>query len=387
MQHRPSNRHEPLPPSARVLPEAASVTRIVLALVAMSTGLGAVLAHRLGFFLEYWTPASFALVGRLALFVAFLLAVWWRVPWLATSSILGFLFVLSGGGHDPMSVPALASVAIALFTGAMLDRVEKAYGAAAGDEREPAAPLRLSHPELRAELERLRADNRNLAARNRSLEEFSYVASHDLKSPLRAIHGFGQALLDEHSEALDEHARLCVERMQSAAVRLESTVNALLGLARVSNAPLVREEVDITAIVREALSELSAADPSRRLELHSPETLVVRGDPALLRIAVTNIVANAWKFTRPRPLARIEVGRSATARGTALYIRDNGVGFDPRGAASMFRPFKRLHSAHEFEGSGIGLATVERVVARHDGQVWAEGCLDRGAAIFLQLPD
>ncbi|HYC00706.1 MAG TPA: ATP-binding protein [Candidatus Limnocylindrales bacterium] len=367
-----------------------SLTHTTAALVVISLTLGGMLAHRLSLFTDTWSPDSFGVIARLSVFLSFLFAVWWRAPWPAMLSILGLLYVLGGAAVDPLSVPALATVAIAVITGGMLDRLQKAQVAVTGADGVDAEgwPILLSGArlvQLERENERLLAHNRELIGRNRELEDFTYTASHDLKSPLRAIHGFGQALIDEYAGALDAHGVNYVQRMQTAAHRLEDTVDALLELSRVAQCSLSKAEVDVAHLAREIVADLSAGERDRQVELRVPESLVVVGDPALIRIVITNILANAWKFTRRRPDARIEIGRSQTARGPAIYVRDNGIGFDSKQAGDIFRPFERLHASHEFEGSGIGLATVERIVLRHGGSVWAEGHPGRGAAIFLQL--
>ncbi|HYC56184.1 MAG TPA: ATP-binding protein [Candidatus Binatia bacterium] len=376
--------------SSPVSPAASriSIVRIAWALIPLSLLLGGVLASHIGFSAD-WTPASFSVIARLSVFLAFLFAIWWRAPWPATASILGLLYVLGGGAVAPVSSPALATMAIALVTGTMLDRLRKAHAEAAsnaaGDDSWLAALTGRREAELEQEIQRLCTHNRELISRNRDLEDFTYTASHDLKSPLRAIRGFGQALLEEYSPVLDGRAGNYVRRMQAAASRLEHTVDALLELARVAQCPLVRTEVDVARLARETVAELAAAHPERKVELRVPDTLIVEGDPALLQIAISNVIGNAWKFTRTREQACIEIGRSQTSKGSAVYVRDNGVGFAAERSALIFRPFERLHSVHEFEGSGIGLATVERIVARHGGIIWAEAAPARGAAFFLIL--
>jgi PAS domain S-box-containing protein len=241
---------------------------------------------------------------------------------------------------------------------------------------------------LNAELEdRITARTEELSAANRELESFSYSVSHDLRAPLRAINGLALILLEDYGDRLDDEAREHIQQMRAASVRMGELVDGLLSIARIGRARLHREPVDLSAIAREVTQSLQAEAPRRQVSTTIQPALVVRGDPVLLRTALWNLISNAWKFSAGRERAEISVSSRATPRGRAIVVSDNGVGFDMGHAAMLFRPFHRLHGQHEFAGSGIGLATVARVIARHDGQIWAEAEPGRGAAFLFTLPD
>ncbi|HSB73684.1 MAG TPA: GAF domain-containing protein [Candidatus Methylomirabilis sp.] len=237
------------------------------------------------------------------------------------------------------------------------------------------------------ELERKVEDRtRELQAANAELEAFSYSVSHDLRTPLVGIGGFSRVLLRRYGARLDAKGKDYLQRVQAGAQRMEERVDALLALALATRHPLHREPVDLTALARAIASDLRQRDPDRPAELHIQDGLAVQGDPRLLRALLENLLGNAWKFTLHRQPARIEVGRRSGADGGAVYfVRDNGVGFETADGAKLFGAFQRLHSAEQFPGSGIGLATVQRIVERHDGRVWAEGAVDGGATFFFTL--
>jgi PAS domain S-box-containing protein len=241
---------------------------------------------------------------------------------------------------------------------------------------------------IRAELEQ-RVAQRTAALRavNRELEAFTYSASHDLRAPLRGIDGFSQALLEDYGNELDETAGHYIKRIRSAARRMGETIDALLMLSRITQAPLHVETVDLSGLVVEIVKELREREPWRRVELKVEPGLLARADRQLIRIAFENLLGNAWKFTRERERARIAVGRSSSGPPGTFYVRDNGAGFDMAYADKLFLPFQRLHAPTRFEGTGIGLGTVQRVIARHGGRVWAEGALEEGATFCFSLPD
>jgi PAS domain S-box-containing protein len=241
---------------------------------------------------------------------------------------------------------------------------------------------------IRAELEQ-RVAQRTAALRavNRELEAFTYSASHDLRAPLRGIDGFSQALLEDYGNALDETAGHYIARIRSAARRMGETIDALLMLSRITQAPLKLETIDLSGLAVEIVTELRERDPRRRLELEVEPGLLARADSQLIRIALENLLGNAWKFTRERERARIVVGRSASGPPGTYYVRDNGAGFDMAYADKLFLPFQRLHDPERFPGTGIGLGTVQRVIARHGGRVWAEGAPGEGATFYFSLPE
>jgi signal transduction histidine kinase len=216
------------------------------------------------------------------------------------------------------------------------------------------------------------------------LEAFNYSASHDLRAPLRPLEGFSTILLEEYGPALDDRARDYLRRIGAAAHRMGELIDDLLELSRVGRAPLRREPVDLASIARSIGDELRAAEPARQVDWIIPERVDASGDPRLLRIVLENLLRNAWKFTRPRPRARIELGvRDAGER--TFFIADDGVGFDPAAARRLFQPFERLHRATEFEGTGIGLAIVNRIVGRHGGRIWADAAEGKGASFCFTL--
>lgn len=240
--------------------------------------------------------------------------------------------------------------------------------------------------------EHVRTLNENLARRvaelaavNRELEAFSYSVSHDLRAPLRSIDGFSQALIEEHAGQLDETAMDYLRRIRAATQRMGALIDDLLDLSRVTRREMRHDDVDLSALATTVIAELTEAAPERPVVVHIAEGLRGRGDPALLRLALENLLGNAWKFTaRARP-ARIEMGVQLDGDRLVYYVRDNGVGFDMAYADKLFGAFQRLHGAAEFTGTGIGLATVQRVILRHGGEVWAHSEVGRGATFFFTL--
>ena len=222
---------------------------------------------------------------------------------------------------------------------------------------------------------------------NQELEAFAYAVSHDLRTPLRALAGFSQALAEDCWDQLDEEGRDYVDRIQRAAKRLGLLIDSFLVLSRISRQTARRQPVDISQMAEEVLSELGELEPGREVEISVEAGLTAVADPALLLVVVQNLLANAWKFTARSPRARIEVGRLATEQGRAFFVRDNGVGFDPARAERLFQPFQRLHNAADFEGTGIGLASAHRAVRRHGGRVWAQARPGEGATFYFTLPD
>jgi two-component system, sensor histidine kinase and response regulator len=229
-------------------------------------------------------------------------------------------------------------------------------------------------------LDEIEAHKRTLA----DLEAFNYSVSHDLRAPLRPLDGFSAALLEDWGPRLDDKARDYLGRIRAAAQRMGELIDDLLELSRVSRAPVRRQAVDLAELARAVVDELRANDPARDVEFVAPPHLEARGDPRLLRIALENLLRNAWKFTRGRPRARIELGARA-GEEPSYFVADDGVGFDPAFAARLFQPFQRLHEATQFEGTGIGLAIVNRIVGGHGGRIWADAAVDGGARFFFTL--
>jgi signal transduction histidine kinase len=230
----------------------------------------------------------------------------------------------------------------------------------------------------------VRDRTRLLEESNKELEAFSYSVSHDLRAPLRTMGGFSDLLLHRHAARLDPDVRELLALVHDGALRMGQLIEDLLDLSRFHRVEMVRQDLDVSAMAREVVAALRAQEPGRAVAVEVAQDLAARGDPHLVRIILDNLVGNAWKFTSATPGARIEVGRGPDG---AFFVRDNGAGFDPAFADQLFRPFHRLHKPQEFEGNGIGLATVARIVQRHGGKVWADGRPGQGATFRFTLPD
>ena len=225
-----------------------------------------------------------------------------------------------------------------------------------------------------------------LAAANRELETFSYSVSHDLRAPLRGIQGFSQALLEDHGHLLNEEALDYLHRVQTASRRMSQLINDLLNLSRVTRLEPQCETVNLSQIATEIAAGLQAAQPERRASFSITPDLITHGDPHLLRIVLENLLTNAWKFTSTHPRTHIEFGARLGADGRHVYfVHDDGVGFDMTYVGKLFAPFQRLHTVTEFEGTGVGLATVQRILHRHGGEIWAEGAVDQGATFSFTI--
>jgi DNA-binding response OmpR family regulator len=225
-----------------------------------------------------------------------------------------------------------------------------------------------------------------LERKNKELEAFSYSVSHDLRAPLRSIDGFSRILYDEYGARLDERGQDYLRRVRASAQRMGGLIEDMLELSRVGRAALRREPVDLVHIARQVLGELERNDPSRKVTFACPEEIVVDADGKLLRIVFDNLLGNAWKFTSKVASARIELGYEQRGAERIYFVRDNGSGFDMNYASRLFTPFQRLHSDAEFPGTGIGLATVHRIIDRHGGRAWAEGAVGQGATVSFTLP-
>ncbi len=233
--------------------------------------------------------------------------------------------------------------------------------------------------------ELVKARTAELEAVNRELEAFSYSVSHDLRAPLRAMDGFSQALLEDYRDRLDDQGKNYLERVRNASQRMGHLIDDLLKLSRITRAEMRVEEVDLSALAEEIVDELRRGQPERSVTVTIEPALKVRGDPRLLRVLLTNLLGNAWKFTGKAADARIEFRQERTDGQIVYCIRDNGAGFDQQYAGKLFGAFQRLHATTEFEGTGIGLATSQRIVHRHGGRIWAEGEVGRGATFRFRL--
>lgn len=220
---------------------------------------------------------------------------------------------------------------------------------------------------------------------NKELEAFSYSVSHDLRSPLRGIDGFSRALLDEYVDKLDVQGKDYLRRIRAACQRMAQLIDDLLSLSRVTRSEMARQRVDLSRMVRSIAEELQKAQAEREVEFVIAEGIIVNGDAHLLRIALENLLGNAWKFTGKSPQARIEFGMTGHEDKPAYFVRDNGAGFDMAYVNKLFGVFQRLHSSTEFPGTGIGLAIVQHIIHRHGGRVWAEGKVGEGATFFFTI--
>jgi two-component system, NtrC family, sensor kinase len=224
-----------------------------------------------------------------------------------------------------------------------------------------------------------------LQRKNQELETFTYSVSHDLRAPVRALHGFSQMLLEDFAGQLPPKAQEYVSKIREAAIRMGNLVEALLQLSRLDRARLNCELVDFSQLVRAIAGELQQSEPERQVDFLIKDGLVIEADRHLIRAALDNLMGNAWKFTRKEPHARIEVGASPMQPVMAYFVRDNGAGFNLAYADKLFAPFQRMHKEADFPGTGIGLATVRRIVERHGGRVWAESKVGQGATFWFTL--
>jgi PAS domain S-box-containing protein len=240
---------------------------------------------------------------------------------------------------------------------------------------------------LNADLERRVAERtRTIETSLRDLEAFNAMASHDLRAPLSVIQGACVLMLRGGTDDLPPRVNDNLPRIQRAAARMTALVNDLLALAQVGHVPLGRDRVDLSGLCQEVIAQLGRTTPERDVTVDIQPDLVCLGDPGLLRAAVENLLGNAWKYSSRVPHARIDVGGQTEGARRAFFVRDNGAGFDMKDAHRLFAPFERLHKASEFEGTGVGLAAVHRIIERHGGRIWAEGEPGRGATFFFELP-
>jgi light-regulated signal transduction histidine kinase (bacteriophytochrome) len=239
---------------------------------------------------------------------------------------------------------------------------------------------------LNAELEaRVRSRTVALEAANKELESFAYSVSHDLRAPLRSIDGFSLALLEDYESKLDAEGQKHLHRIRNNAQRMGSLIDDLLMLSRVSRKDIALEELDLSALASAVATELRKTQPERDVEFVIQPGVFVNGDPHLLRIVLDNILGNAWKFTGRQPQPKIEFGAQVAGAQTTIFVRDNGAGFEMKYADKLFGAFQRLHKTEDFPGTGIGLATVQRIIARHGGRIWAEASPGKGATFFFTL--
>jgi light-regulated signal transduction histidine kinase (bacteriophytochrome) len=233
--------------------------------------------------------------------------------------------------------------------------------------------------------QRVAERTRELEVANQELEAFSYSVSHDLRAPLRAMDGFSRILLERFSDELSEDGHGYLERIRGSAQRMGRLIDDLLAFARTSRKPLLRRKIDPARLVREVLDELAPERQGRHIEEQIGLLPSLEADPALMKQVYVNLLQNAIKFTRQQPIARIDVGALTVGDDVVYYVKDNGAGFDMRYADKLFGVFQRLHRPTDFEGTGVGLATRQRIIQRHGGRIWAEAAPNQGATFFFTI--
>lgn len=305
----------------------------------------------------------------------------------ATASVLtaSLLIYRSTGAHlgfDP-EVTLLLTFGVSTYIARFLERsrqsLEERLAAARATDGELAA--------LRAQLEvRVAERTAELEMANRELESFSRTLSHDLRSPLRAVTGFSQLILDEHLDDLPGGVHAHLVKIQAASTRMDKLIDAMLMLARSGRGSLHYEKIDLTELARSVADEIAAENPDRRVELRIDALPAISADLTLLRIAFDKLLRNAWKFTMTREPAHVTVSGERDGDMALVHVTDDGVGFDPRFRDKLFKPFERVHDHPQFRGNGVGLATVARIVRRHGGVVDATGAVDQGATFTIILP-
>jgi signal transduction histidine kinase len=239
--------------------------------------------------------------------------------------------------------------------------------------------------ELEHRNEALRRNAAELLAANTELDAFAYSVSHDLRAPLRSIDGFSQVVLEDYAGQLGDAGQDALRRVRAASQKMATLIDDLLKLARVTRAEMRTERVDLSGIAQEIVLDIQRATPERAVEFAITPGLEAQGDARLLRVVLDNLLRNGWKYTGKQPQPRVEFTAKDDNGDRVFVIKDNGAGFDMRYADKLFGVFQRLHSAAEFEGTGVGLATVRRIINRHGGRIWAEGAVDQGAAFYFTL--
>jgi light-regulated signal transduction histidine kinase (bacteriophytochrome) len=318
-------------------------------------------------------PRTVALIylaaGTVWIFVTDRLLVWLKVDpkvILSLQTAKGWLFVLGSG----------------VLVYALLKRYERSRQADTRALIESQSQVRRMNAELE---QRVAARTLQLESANRELEAFAYAVSHDLRAPLRSMSGFSQVLHDSAPAGLDEKSRDYLRRIRDASLRMSTLIEDLLSLSRISRSELIPRPTNLSQISVEAAATVRDRYPGRQLEITIQSGMTVNGDTRLLRIAMENLLDNAWKYTANTPDARVSIGTQPGEHGPVYFVRDNGVGFDMAYSSRLFGPFQRLHAESQFPGTGIGLVTVQRIVARHGGRIWAHAEPNRGATFYFTL--
>ncbi|MFQ5862741.1 MAG: ATP-binding protein [Candidatus Brocadiales bacterium] len=266
-----------------------------------------------------------------------------------------------------------------------IGELANSFNAMAGELSHEIAEHERIEEELRKQRDHLENLANELTAVNKELESFCHAVSHDLRAPLRSIQGFSRALEEGYSDKLDPQGRDDLRRVRATSQHMGQLIDDLLNLSRITRSEMHREKVNLSVMVKTLAKEFQEMQPERQVKFVIMEELVANGDKRLLRVALNNMLDNAWKFTSKHPSARIEFGVIEHKGKPAYFIRDDGAGFDMAYVGKLFGPFQRLHSKAEFEGTGIGLATVQRIIHRHGGRVWAEGAVEKGATFYFTL--
>jgi signal transduction histidine kinase len=289
-------------------------------------------------------------------------------PLLMEDRLIGVMAMFAQHPFSDLTLQAMAVVAYSIAVGIERKHVEES--------------VRRLNESLEA---RVRDRTAQFEVSNKELETFAYSVSHDLRGPLRAIDGFSQSLLEDAKGKLDKNMTEDLTRIRKAAQRMSRLIDSLLTLSRTTRREMTTEKVDLSLIAGDVASDLQKSDPSRPAEFVITPGLVVNGDRQLLHLALQNLLNNAWKFTRNGKRALIEFGVQSKDGKQVFFVRDNGAGFDMAYADKLFGAFQRLHTEKEFEGTGIGLATVQRIIHRHGGKVWAEGVVGAGATFYFTI--
>ncbi len=259
----------------------------------------------------------------------------------------------------------------------------RAIKTASKQAKQAEAALRRSHDELEVRVQERTAELQKV---NGELEAFSYSVSHDLRRPLRTVTGFTDLLMSDYARNLPADARNLLMMTRDNAQQMNQLIESLLNLSRIVRQPLVPRPVDLTALVCQVVKELRAEEPGRNMDIRVADLPGCMGDPAMLRQVFVNLLSNAMKFTRDRPVALIEVGFKTEGASAIYFVRDNGAGFDMQYAGKLFGVFQRIHSSEKFAGTGVGLSIVQRIIQRHGGKIWAEAAVDKGATFYFTLP-
>ncbi len=239
--------------------------------------------------------------------------------------------------------------------------------------------------ELREAIDLIQRSKEAADAANRELEAFAYSVSHDLRAPLRGIAGFSQVLMEDYFDKLDEDGKDALRRISAASQKMGQLIDDLLDLSRLTRAEMTLQRLNLSMLFRKTAEAKMKTQPTRKVEFLIEDNLFVEGDERLLSVALENLIENAWKFTGKTEAAKIEFGSMEKDGALTYFVKDNGTGFDMAYAGKLFQPFQRVHSMEEFPGTGIGLATVKRIIERHGGWVWIEGEQDKGATVYFRL--